>query len=430
MTNEVQSDQPSLKDKIDEVLAAPKIAQAEVAATMSVRQARRAEPVRKTTSARSKVRMAFITGEQTIFESGSQAQQWYADLAQTVGELHVMVTTVGRDTPTIERPMTNVLLYKVPGRHTLERVRAVRNAARQHLRFNGVARPDVIVSTDPFVAGVSGWLISRMLARPWQVHLHENYFSKSWVATHAGNKKRLRLARFVLRRARSVRTTTTGIAELVRRQFRIPDTQVLPHLFNLSAYQEPAAAVLKDTYQHPLIIMTEGEYRADSALHDVFAATHPLLQRRQVALLVRGSGPAKHLFTEKVALLGVATQVIFETTDTDAVSRYQGADIVVVADTTSVGDEQVLRAVAAGTAVVAYRNDFREQLLEDGTSGFLCEPGDSYALGTQIRTLVNDSARRAQFAMRAKNITHDQLHEDRATYFKAVRDSIASVLTS
>tara|TARA_B100000508_G_C11456736_1_gene277098 strand:- start:603 stop:1916 length:1314 start_codon:yes stop_codon:yes gene_type:complete len=397
---------------------------------VTVEAARAAEPIRQSATQRTSVRMLFVTTDTDVLTPGTPMQQHYADLAQFVGEVHIMVITTGRTQAKIERPMGNVWLYHVSGRHLYEQVWQARATARQHLRFNGVVQPDVIVATDPFVSGAAAWLIARSLRRPWQVHLRENIYTLEWLAKAKENKRQKRIARFVLRRARSVRVSTEQIKTALKTHVgAISDVALLPHLFNLSAYRQPPRSDVHEQYpQYTFIMLAEGELAAESTLHSVFAATHQLLKNSKVGLLIRGDGRAKALFTEKATLLGILEQVVFVGKETDAVPHYQTADVLVEAGTDADGDEHVLRAIAASTPVVAYRNDFRAGVIVDGESGFLCEPGDSYTLGMRIRTLLNDSARRKQFAMRAKNVAQDQLHEDVGTYYQAYRDTIASVI--
>jgi len=400
---------------------------------VDVRKARRGGPVRVGESDRTNVRILFITSDSDVLVQ-SDVQQKYADLAQFVGELHIMVLIKGRGEPTVQRPSKNVWLYKVFAGGTLEFMWNARLTARRHLRFSGVVQPDVLVSTDPLQAGLAGWVVSHVLNRPWQVHVMKNYLMPDQVALAKKDKRVSRLdpyiARFVLGRAKSVRGATTLLRDDLAKQFSIEDINVLPHLFNIEQFRSQTDVNLHDTYrQYRFIILAEGEYSAESGLHDVFTATHRLLSNKNIALLIRGSGRAKQLFVKKATLLNVSEQVIFEQPNADSVSRYQGADVFVEASTDTIGDERVLRAIASATPVVAYSNDFRKGIIENGASGFLCEPGDPHELGQRIKALLNDSTRRRQFAMRAKTLIDDQLHEDVPTYYRALRDTITAAIT-
>ncbi|HMA78288.1 MAG TPA: glycosyltransferase [Candidatus Paceibacterota bacterium] len=426
-------DRRSLKDELTAALAEETTVdrpQGIQVGEVSIRDARRGASLRATATERTDIRIAFCTSDTDVLTPGSAAQQHYADLAQFVGEIHLLVLKPGRGAVTVERPMKNVWVYHVPGRHSLQHLMRVWQTARQHLRFNTVVQPDILVATDPFTAGVATWLVSKLLHRPWQLHITENVFSLEWIVRSREHKRRHRVARFVAGRATSVQVANARIKQSAAAYCsRDTDISVLPHLYNLSAFQAPQPVNLREQYpQYSMLIMADGLFTADSPLHDVFAAIHKLLQNPRIGLLVRGTGRAKALFTQKVELLNIAPQVVWLDSSADPVPAYQSADIFIETGTDSDANERLLRAIAAGTAVVCYHNDFRDGILEDGETGFMVPAGESFMLGQQVRTLVNDSALRARFAMRAKQVAAEQLHEDVHTYFQAYRDSIASAI--
>jgi glycosyltransferase involved in cell wall biosynthesis len=430
----VSLEKPSLKDEVLSALtpdASMSLRPAGIKpGEVTIKEARQASPLRLTESQRTDIRIAFITSDTDVLTLGTSVQQHYADLAEFVGEIHLMVLKTGRGEVRITRPKKNVWIYQVPGRHPLEHVHRVWQTGRQHLRFNGVVQPDVFVGTDPFTAGLAAWWLAKRFTRPWQLHIRENVFSVEWLRGRRGRKRLYRLAKFLTKRATSVQVANSRMLPLVQSYCRARATvSVMPHLYNLAAYRTKRTETLRTRYpQYRLLVLAEGYFTADSALHDMFAGLHPLLHNPWIGLLVRGSGPAKSLFTEKAQILGITEQVVWLDVAEDPVVAYQSADVFVETGTDSDADERVLRAITAGTAVVCYRNDFRESLIVDGENGFLIDEGDPFTLGRQVQFLINDSARRAQFALRAKGVAADQLHEDLCTYFQAYRDSVASAI--
>lgn len=427
MSSEKEPIELSLKERVSEALGEdikPKVT------TISVDDAIAAAPLRKVSTERTNVRMLFITSDTSVLTPGAPAQQHYADLAQFVGEVHLMILKKGKGETKVERPMRNVWLYHVYGKHMVQLSLHARTAARHHLRFNKIVRPDVVVATDPFTSGVATWLVARTLRRPWQLHMRENIFTLEWLASDTRNKRKKRIAQFVLKRATSIRTASASLKQSVQKFLpKNADVAMLPHRFDLASFRQAPTADVHERYsQYAFIMFAEGPYSADSHLHDVFAAVHQLLKNKRIGLVVYGHGRAKSLFVEKAQLLGVTEQVVFCDSRDDVVALYQSADVFLEGSTDAEGDERILHAIAAATPVIAYTNDFRSGLLVDGESGFLCEPGDSYTLGLKVRELLNDSARRKQFGMRAQAIIDEQIHEDLPTYFAALRDTITTAI--
>ena len=422
-----QNDGPSLSDAVRDGLdpvaqAAPK------EDVISVRQAKRAKPLRQSVSNRSNVRVLFITADASFLEPGTPAQQHFADIAQFMAEIHIMFLRTGTGEMMSQRPMPNVWIYHVYGKYRFQRIWSARQAAKHHLTFSNVVRPDMIVALDPFEAGLAARTIAKMLKRPWQVHLRINPFNLDWLAQKKGNQQLGKLARRVLNSAPSARTANQSIADALTKRFkRLTDVAVLPRRYNLSAYEVPMTDDIHATYrQFSFIMLAEGPLQAESHLHEVIAGTHQILRSERIGLVIIGTGRAKQLFVEKAKLLGIERNVVFVDDTVNRPLYYQTADIFIEADAGLSGDERVLRAIAAHTPVVAYTNEFRSGFLKDGQSALLCEEHDSYTLGQAARRLLNDQSLRHQFALRAASIANEQIHEDVTTYFKAYRSSITT----
>lgn len=427
----VKNDGDSLSDALRDSLADDQPSQRDHQPhTVPVAEAKTAAPVRVTTSDRDNVRTLFVTTDTRYVEPGTAEQQHFADLAQFVTEVHIMVLRTGRGPIKVERPMPNVWLYHVSGRFQFSLLFAARAAAKQHLTFANVVRPDVVIALDPFVSALAAKKIARALKRPWQVHVPINPFNLEWLAAEKQHAQLMQIARKTLKRAPSVRTATDATAEAIRKRYpRCPDVAVLPRRYNLNAYERPVTADIHATYtQFNFIMLAEGPLRADSHLHDAIAATHQLLRSKHIGLVILGSGRAKQLFQEKTQLLGVAENIVFADQSVDHPLYYQTADVLIETSTDDAGDERVLRAIAARTPIVAYRNEFRDSFLTDGESALLSAPGDSFMLGQAVRRLLNDQTLRRQFARQAANISKDQIHEDLTAYFKAYRSSITTAI--
>jgi glycosyltransferase involved in cell wall biosynthesis len=62
----------------------------------------------------------------------------------------------------------------------------------------------------------------------------------------------------------------------------------------------------------------------------------------------------------------------------------------------------VLEAMAAGRAVVSSAIGGTDELIDDGETGLLVQPGDAGALAAALRRLLSDSTLRASSARRAR----------------------------
>ena len=113
---------------------------------------------------------------------------------------------------------------------------AAKNIAKEQLEFNNGFRPDIVVALDPFESGLAGLMVAHAYDRPFQVHISDDLFSKAFFGEHKRNSWRQRIARYVLKRTKSVRTTTDAQKEIIQKRFnRITDIALLPRFYNLNA---------------------------------------------------------------------------------------------------------------------------------------------------------------------------------------------------
>jgi glycosyltransferase involved in cell wall biosynthesis len=422
---EADSLQRALEAEVAETLAP------EATAVVPVREAKRAAKVLEVVRERTNTRPLMVSDDPTLLLPGSAAQQELLSLASYFDEIHCLVVTVGRRARATQRLAPNVYCYQVTGGYWWSRLFSAYETARKNLVFHGAVRPDYVVSTSPGEAGRVGWLLQWYLKRPWQVQVRDNPYDVTKLITDPDFKAKRRLANFVLRRADSVRTGTEKIqTEVLGRVKRLTDVEVLPHHYNLAAYQ--AGTPLFDVHErypdYVFIMLAHGPLTADSSLHDTFAAAKNMLKNPRIGLIVIGTGPAKTLFEEKVKLLGMERNVVFVTKEDDLVSYYKTADLFIETSTGAESEEHILRAIGAAIPIVAYETPLRTDLIENGESSFLCEPRDSYALGQQLTAFLNSNRLRTQFRQRLREVVAPRLSEDPTTYLLALRDSMDGVL--
>lgn len=391
-------------------------------------EARRAEKILDTDTGRSKSRVLFITSDTAVLEHNTAKQRAYLELNDQFDEIHVVVVTTGTKAGTVTRAGANVWMYTSPGVGVWFKAWNARAMALQHLRFNDSVRPDIIVAKDPTVSTLAAYLVSRVLCRPYQVHVTGSEFS---INTIASTLERIAV-RYVLRRAHGIATVSEAARESIRSLVskKVP-LYTLPTFRNVTQFATSTPQFdLHERYpQYTFFILTTGPLQADSHLHDVFAALRTVLTNPKIALIVLGTGLAKQLFEEKVKILGIAENVIFLPPETtDLVSCYRSADLMIETGLEEESEERVLRAVMANTPMALYETTFRTNLFEDGDSAYICEPGDTVGLKQKTNLFLNQSAIRRQFARRLRDIAATRLHENPVTYHRALRNTIEETL--
>lgn len=109
-------------------------------------------------------------------------------------------------------------------------------------------------------------------------------------------------------------------------------------------------------------------------------------------LVIAGSGPEESRLKSLAVELGVAAKVMFLGERSDIPEVMRAMDIFVLPSIAEGVSNTVLEAMSSGLPVVATNVGGNLELVEDGTTGFLFDPGDSKGLAERLRLfcLSND----------------------------------------
>jgi glycosyltransferase involved in cell wall biosynthesis len=208
--------------------------------------------------------------------------------------------------------------------------------------------------------------------------------------------------RIAATRANLVASPSRDLARIVGSSWGLPEIQVLPYPLDESFLAQPPVA--RRTGEIVYVGRLEQRKGVDvlaRALPEVLER-HPEARVRMVGADHR-SGPDGTMMSEHMCSLllgaGVATSVLeltgpLERSQMPAV--YGAADICVIPSRWENFPYACLEAMASGCAVVASRVGGLAEIIEDGVSGLLVEPGDCDGLGRAVTRLLDspEEARR------------------------------------
>lgn len=332
---------------------------------VSVEEELKERPILDFETGRDKARVLFVTEDEQVFEDGSATSAEYLALASMFDEIHVMVLLPRSGKNSFTRMGKNLWFYKVHAKNRQALPSAAVEAAKEALTWNDTVRPDVVVGIDPFEAGAGAYEIARTFARPLQVHIKTDFLSDNFLTLREGNDVRKRMAHKLLRQVRSVRVKTASQKKKLAEQYRqITDLSTLPRFYNFAGLEKATPSFnLHEKYPgFAFIMLTFGPLTANSHLHDVFTALRRLLLNPRIGLLVVGDGPARHLFEEKVKLLGIEKSVVFLKQAEDLVSYLKTSDLLIEAEVSEDSEIRILQAASSGAAIAAYETDLRKDL--------------------------------------------------------------------
>lgn len=382
-------------------------------------------------SDRNIVRVLFISRDETLLNPTQQSLDGFLQLSDLFDEVHIVILRVGiAPKYPVLRVGKNVWLYTVGSRHWWWAPVLAKRLIEQELVFVGGMRPDLIVARDPYESAVLGLVLGNHYKRPVQVHVVDDYTTKTFVRAAPGNWWRRLLARWVFKRAISVRTNTAALAEVLGRHYTTPDLAVLPRYHNYEQLlSQPPSTYLHDRYRNfSFILLYIGRLGYESTLFRVLDAARGFLRNPRVGLVVVGEGPAQAEFQKRANMLGIAGQVVFEKAQVDLGTYLKSASALVVSDRDGDADEVALQGAAAGIPVVLARNQFRDDVFVDGESALLFDHASVEELSTRLGLLLNDIGLRKQLVLQAREIIRDRFHSDMHAYRLAYRTSIERAL--
>jgi len=240
------------------------------------------------------------------------------------------------------------------------------------LAVRRVARRGDLVHAHWLAAG----LICVLARRPFVLTLHGS--------GSAGRFSDLELARrrpglvgFIVRRAKVVICVSKALAEAARR-CGAADVRIVPNSVDVP----PAIAPEAD----PPEVLFAGRLSPEKGIRELAAATQGM------NLVVAGDGPLRELVPDALGFVPHEELV-----------RLQSRAAVVVLPSHSEGlPVCLLEAMACGRAVVATSVGGIPDVVEDGVSGLLVEPGDVEGLRAALERLLSDPALRRRLGQAAR----------------------------
>lgn len=191
---------------------------------------------------------------------------------------------------------------------------------------------------------------------------------------------------FPLRRASRIVVPSSYLRTIVGRWSRdLPEISVIYNTFHAEGDAPPPLAVREK------VVITVCRLVSWKGVPEIMQAMVPL---QDYALWIVGDGPLREQLEQTARDLGIAERTVLhgavEPTRVGALLRRAAAFVL---NSSYEGlPHVVLEAMAAGVPVVATRAGGTSEVVVDGESGFLVNPGDTPALTESLRRVVEDPA--------------------------------------
>lgn len=399
--------------------------------TLRASDARNEEPILEQVSKREEVRLLSVTTDVSVLERGSLSYQRLAGEREVFYEIHVIVIapTPTREAVSVLRPFENVWVYRTTAKQWWARMREACQIAENQLVFSGGFRADIVIGDDLFEAGLVAWYIAQKHARPFQLHIREDFFDQSFVEGQA-HPSLYELSRWhLLRSAGSVRTQTEFQKQaVVKANGDLGErTELLPTYHNLQVWRDLTPSFdLHERYpQFKFILLHISSMRPSSHSLTALLGAAKILKRYQtLGLVIVGNGPLRADLERQVIALGLQGQVEFEPMPTEVISHMKTANVLIHLSEDSAEESLLLEGAVAKIPLVASTTGIGGRLFTDGESACLCKPDDVACVADGINRYLNENQERSGFALSAYDTVFERIEQDYNAYLTAYRDSV------
>ncbi len=291
------------------------------------------------------------------------------------------------------------------------------------------AEPVDVIHTQLQASDVVGTVIGRRVGIP-TVSTQHVFF----VSSDRRSNARVRLQHRVIRSwsARTIAVSEAGRADLVANHgYDADDVELIYNGVDLAA--DPRSPGRRSVARRRIgvpeevqVIMACSVLREEKGIQHLLKAMSRLVERRcGVALVVLGSGPFEAPLRAMTEKLGLTDVVTFMGHRSDVADLLPAADVFCHPTLLDVLPTVIIEAMAASLPVVASRTGGIPELVENGVSGLLVEPGAPEPLRAALERLLSDPALAERFGIAGRQRVHQSfertMHVDRLeTLYRSV----------
>jgi len=371
------------------------------------------------------MRVLMLSTDKKILDKNSEAQQRMADYGSVFDELHVVIYTKGPDIK--ERIAANVFVYTTNSFAGISYFFDAYELAGKIIKDRKIS---VITCQDPFETGLVGWFLKMRFHLPLQLQIHTDIFSPYFWKESFKNKLRVRLAKFLLPKADSIRVVSKRIRNsllaLYPKPYTLNPITILPVFVDIQRIQ--SAGIGTDLHKkyprHDFIFLMASRLTREKNIGMAIEAMKDLCQMSnvqcQMLLLIVGDGPEEKYLKAKSSKL--KANIVFEPWTDDLVSYYKTADAFLLTSNYEGYGRTVVGAMAAGLPVIMTNVGLAGDVLKDNLNGLIVPVGNSDELKRGMRILMDNKEKRSDIGRGSvKSVSNFTIKKD---YLEKYADSL------
>ena len=202
---------------------------------------------------------------------------------------------------------------------------------------------------------------------------------------------------------------------------------VIPNFLDCSAYRRRFDPVLRARLRPAdtdALVIHDSNFRPVKRVDLAIEAFRLIRERVRARFVLIGDGPVRADVERQVAADGLAPHVEFVGEQQDLVPWLSAADVFLLPSAQESFGLAALEAMACEVPVIAFRVGGLPEIIEDGTTGFICAPQSVSEMAERAIELLTDGPRRTNMGAAAADDVRTRYCTDRIVplYEAAYRD--------
>ena len=325
------------------------------------------------------MKLLTVGSDRKIFEEGSAVSRRQITYGESLDSLDIIVyarKSLGLKTRKLS---TNITAYST---NSYSRLLYFIDAFMIARSLN---KPDIVSAQDPFESGVAAYLISRYFGTPLHLQVHTDFLSPYFSSESLVNKIRVFIARFLIKRADSLRVVSERIKRsIVTAGLKGEDVITVQPIFvdvDKIKNAETRTDLHKKYPQFNFIILMASRLTIEKNISLAIEAMREIVKKySKIGLIIVGDGLERAGLKLRIKDLALDESVVMEDWCDDLPSYYKTADLFLMTSNYEGYGMAAVEALAAGLPVAMTDVGCAGDVVVNGKNGLVFPVGDLSAL--------------------------------------------------
>jgi len=269
---------------------------------------------------------------------------------------------------------------------------------------------DLVLTQDPFITGLVGWLIKKRYKTKFLIHFHGDYWdNKYWLREKWYNYFLLLLSKFLVKKADGIKVVSSGIKnKLIKEGLKERKIRVIPtpvDLKKFSKFNQEKVEKLRKSNQNKKTIINAGRDDPAKDYRTLFK-TAKLIRQKYGTFALWQIGAGKKMDKEE----GIIFNSFGKIEQKELLNYYYASDIYVSSSAHESFGKVLIEAMAAGLPVVATATTGSKDIIQNNVNGFLVPIGDSEALARKTLYLLNNPDKAEKMGKKGRRIIKEKFN--------------------